>query len=33
MFGESVYHDRISSLNQGHDGARFGAFMLRFIEQ
>ena len=33
IFGESLYKDRMSSLTQGHDGARFGAFMLRFIEQ
>ena len=33
IFGEALYQERLSSLAQGHDGARFGAFMLRFIEQ
>lgn len=33
IFGEATYHERLNSLAQGHDGARFGAFMLRFIEQ
>lgn len=33
IFGESVYRDRVGSLMQGHEGARFGSFMLRFVEQ
>ena len=31
MFGEAVYQDRVESLQEGHDGVQFGAFMLRFI--
>ena len=33
LFGETVYQDRLDSLAQGHDGALFGSFMRRFIEQ
>jgi hypothetical protein len=31
MFGEAVYQDRVESLQEGHDGIQFAAFMLRFI--
>ena len=31
MFGEAVYQDRLKTLEEGHDGIQFGAFMLQFI--
>jgi hypothetical protein len=31
MFGEAVYQNRVESLQEGHDGIQFAAFMLRFI--
>ena len=33
LFGETVYQDLMDSLVQGHDGAHFGFFLRRLIEQ
>lgn len=33
QMGEAVYHERIASLQQGHDGLLFGQLMVRFLAQ
>lgn len=33
QMGDEIYHDRISSLQHGHDGAWIGRYMVRFLRE